>query len=45
MGVNEEFSINEKSDEELDAKLFSKDDIKLCKKIMNPTVTTNSFAV
>jgi len=45
MGVNEEFSINEKSDEELDAKLFSKDDVKLWKKIMNPTVTPMGFAV
>ena len=45
MGVNEEFSINEKSDEELDAKLFSQDDVKLWKKIMNPTVTPMGFAV
>lgn len=45
MGVNEDFSIDEKSDEELDAKLFSKDDVKLWKKIMNPTVTPMGFAV
>jgi len=45
MGVNEEFSINEKSDEELDAKLFSKDDVKLWKKIINSTVTPMGFAV
>ena len=51
MGVDEEFSINEKSDEELDEKLFSKDDVKLWKKIikrqkfMNPTVTPMGFAI
>lgn len=45
MGLNEEFSINEKSGEELDAKLFSKDDVKLWNKIINPTVTPMGFAV
>ena len=43
MGVDEEFAINEKSDEELDAKLFGKDDVKLWKKIMNPTVMQMGF--